>query len=177
MFKSRISCLAGAIALVGTLAGCQTPGEENRADVYTSDQVNSAQGAQAVQIIAILPAKIQVDNSENQRAAQLMGGVLGAVGGGLLGGGLAHHNVLATGTIGALGGAGIGAASGSLVPGKVLVPGVSLTYQSPNGQLLNSAQVGQLCEYKVGRAILVQTSPTSTRIQPNAACPVAAQQT
>ena len=103
-----------------------------------------------------------------------MSGIFGAAGGGLLGGGLAHRNVLATGALGALGGAGVGAAVGSLVPGKVLVDGVSIAYEQ-NGQTFNSAQVGRRCEYAPGHAILVQTSPTSTRIQPNATCPAPAE--
>ena len=171
MRKSYVWPVAASMFATAALAGCATPGEENRADVYTSDQVNSRQAANVITILAVLPARVQVDNSQNQRTAQLMGGMLGAVGGGLLGGGLAHRNVLATGTVGAVGGGALGVAGGSLVPGQVLVDGVSIAYED-NGQTFNSAQVGRACEYAPGHAIMVQVSPTSTRIQPNAVCPV-----
>jgi outer membrane lipoprotein SlyB len=57
------------------------------------------------------------------------------------------------------------------VPGTVLVGGVSITYED-EGQTFNSAQVGQICEYVPGKAIVVETGPGTTRIQPNATCPV-----
>jgi outer membrane lipoprotein SlyB len=165
---------AFCIALIGSglmLAGCQTPGEDVKANVYTSDQANSRQEAKVINILAVLPAKIQVDNTQNQRTAQLMGGLLGAAAGGALGGGLAQHNALAVGTVGAVGGGAAGVVAGSLVPGKVLVDGVSITYEDA-GHTYNSAQVGRLCEFVPGHAIIVETSPTVTRIQSNASCPV-----
>ena len=36
-----------------------------------------------------------------------------------------------------------------------------------NNKLYNSAQVGQVCEFKPGLAIMISTTPTETRIQPN----------
>lgn len=171
MPKLRPAIGLAALALTLTLTACQTPGDEARADVYSADQVNSRQAAKVVQILAVMPARVQVDNSANQRTAQLAGGVLGALGGAFLGGGLAHHNVLATGTVGALGGGALGVAGGSLVPGQVLVPGVSITFEE-EGQNFNSAQVGKLCEYMPGRAIVIETSPTTTRVQPNTSCPL-----
>ena len=130
-----IICVIPVLAL----SACATPGEENRADSYTADQVNARQEAKVVNILAILPAKVQVSNAQNQRAAQI-------------------------------GGAGVGVGAGSLVPGKVMVQGVSLTYVE-DGHTFNSAQVGKLCEFKLGQAIMVQTAPNVTRIQPNTACP------
>jgi outer membrane lipoprotein SlyB len=83
---------------------------------------------------------------------------------------LARHNALATGTVGAVGGGAVGVAAGSLVPGQVLVDGVSITY-TDHGGTFSSAQVGKTCEYVPGQAIMVSTSPTETRVQPNATCP------
>ncbi len=62
----------------------------------------------------------------------------------------------------ALGAAGSSAAS----PQNSLVDGVQLTFKM-NGRIFNSAQVGQMCEFKYGPAIMTSTGPTSTRIQPN----------
>ena len=173
MPKLRPAIAFAALALTTTLTACQTPGDEARADVYTADQVNSRQAAKVVQILAVLPARVKVDNSANRRTAQLTAGMLGALGGAFLGGGLAHHNVLATGVLGAAGGGALGVAGGSLVSDEVLVAGVSITFVE-DGQNFNSTQVGKSCEYVPGRAIVVETSPTTTRIQPNAACPTTA---
>jgi hypothetical protein len=82
----------------------------------------------------------------------------------------APHNALATGTVGAVAGGAVGAAAGSLVPGQVLVDGVSITY-TDHGSTFSSAQVGRTCEYAPGQAIMVSTWPTETRIQPNHECP------
>lgn len=152
--------------------GCQTPGENLRSDVYRADQVNSAQQASVVTILAVLPAKIEADNTQQKQAAQLAGGFLGAVAGGVAGSNLAGHgNKTAGATLGALGGGGAGAFAGSLVSDKVLVEGVSITYDQ-KGNTLNSAQVGKLCEFMPGKAVVISTGPGVTRIQPNATCPV-----
>jgi outer membrane lipoprotein SlyB len=160
--------LAG-ISVLG-LAACAQPGAESAPNVYTQGQVNTRQKADVVNILAVMPAKVQVSNAENQRTAQIAGGLLGAVAGGGLGAGLARHNALATGTVGAVGGGAVGVAAGSLVPGQVLVDGVSITY-TDHGGTFSSAQVGKTCEYVPGQAIMVSTSPTETRVQPNATCP------
>ena len=173
MPKLRPAAALAALALTTMLSACQTPGDDQRADVYTADQVNSRQAAKVVQILAVLPARVKVDNSANKRTAELTAGVLGALGGAFLGGGLAHHNVLATGVLGAAGGGALGVAGGSLVSDEVLVAGVSITFEE-DGQNFNSAQVGKLCEYMPGRAIVIETSPTTTRVQPNTSCPLPA---
>ncbi|MBB2176703.1 hypothetical protein [Gluconacetobacter johannae] len=157
------------LALATVLSACATPGEENRADTYTADQVNARQEAQVINILAVLPARVQVDNSRNRKNAQIVGGLLGAALGAGLGAGFSG-NPAAGGTLAGLGGAGAGVAGGSLVADKVLVDGVSLTYEQA-GHTFNSAQVGRACEYHPGKAVMVMTSPTVTRVQPNATCP------
>ncbi len=158
------------IAVVATiLNGCAATGENLKANVYKAGQVNSAQAARAIQIIAILPAQIEVDNTKQKQTAQVVGGMLGAVAGGLGG---AYGGIGGLGTAGTtIAGGAVGAAAGSLVSDKVLVEGVSIAY-SENGKMFNSAQVGRACEFKVGTTIIISTSPTETRIQPNATCPV-----
>ena len=156
------ACLAG-------LTACQNPGDTARPDVYSQTQVNTRQKAEVVNILAIMPAKVQVDNAQNKQTAQLVGGLMGAVGGGVIGGVASRGHVGAT-ALGATGGGIAGAAAGSLVPGQVLVDGVSITFEE-HGQTFTSAQVGKLCEYQAGRAVMIETSPSVTRVQPNATCP------
>lgn len=151
------------------LAACAQPGVEASANVYGEGQVNTRQNAEVVNILAVMPAKVAVTNVQNQRAAQIAGGLLGAVIGAGLGAGLGHYNSLAAGTVGAAGGGVFGTAAGSLVPGQVLVDGVSITYEE-HGNTYSSAQVGHMCEYVPGQAIMISTSPTETRIQPNTEC-------
>lgn len=157
-----------SILIICTLSACATPGEENRADSYTADQVNARQEAKVVNILAVLPARVQVSNEHNQRAAQIGGALLGLGTGVGLGVGLGGNAGM--GALGAVGGGVAGAGAGSLVPGKVMVNGVSLTY-TQDGHTFNSAQVGKICEYKPGQAIMIMTSASVTRIQPNATCP------
>jgi outer membrane lipoprotein SlyB len=154
---------------VFALAGCQAPGANLEANVYRADQVNTRQEAKVVNILAVMPAKVEVDNKEAQKTAEVVGGLLGAVGGGIIGNNVAHHSTGGT-ALGVAGGGIAGAAAGSLVPGKVLVDGVSLTYED-QGKTFNSAQVGKPCEFAPGKAVVIATSQTETRIQPNTACP------
>jgi outer membrane lipoprotein SlyB len=151
------------------LTACAQPGVEAGANVYGEGQVNTRQKAEVVNILAVMPAKVAVANTQNQRAAQIAGGLLGAVIGAGLGAGLDHYNRLAAGTVGAAGGGMFGTATGSLVPGQVLVDGVSITYED-HGNTYSSAQVGHMCEYVPGQAIMISPSPTETRIQPNTEC-------
>ena len=154
-----------SLALVG-MFGCATTGQQHRADVYRAGQVNQAQDAKVIRILAVLPAQVEVDNVEGRRNAQLIGAVVGG-----LGGVAATRNSRRVGTgTGMVGGAAAGAAAGSLVSSKVLVEGVSLTYVY-QGRTLNSAQVGRQCEFMPGDAVMISTSPTETRIQPNNQCP------
>jgi outer membrane lipoprotein SlyB len=154
-----------------SLAACAQPGADAAANVYSEGQVNTRQKAEVVNILAVLPARVKVSNAENQRTAQIVGGLLGAGAGAGLGAGLGSHNALATGAVGAVGGGVVGVAAGSLVPGQVLVDGVSITY-TDHGSTFSSAQVGRACEYAPGQAIMIATSPTETRIQSNATCPL-----
>ncbi len=151
---------------IATLAGCQATGEQYRSDVYRANQVNQAQQVQTVEIIAIQPARIAVDNQQDRALNQGLGTVIGGVIGGLLGNAINDHHGNGA-AVGAIAGAALGAGAASLAsPNENLVSGVQLTFKL-NGRLFNSAQVGQMCEFKLGPAIMTSTDPTSTRIQPN----------
>lgn len=143
-----------------TLTGCAS-GDQYKANVYRQGQVNQAQAAKMVQIMAINPAKIEVDNSQGKQAAQIGGAIIGA-----LLGGAAGNRSNNTG-VGALAGGVVGAAAGTMVSDKTLVDGVQLTYVE-NNRMLSSAQVGKMCEFKLGTALVISTGySTETRIQPN----------
>ncbi len=157
------------IVVISVLNGCAATGANLQSNVYKAGQVNMAQAARSIKIITVLPAKIEVDNSQQKKQAQVGGAILGALAGGL-GGGFGGIGGLATTGTTVAGGA-VGAAAGSLVSDKVLVEGVSITY-SENGQMFSSAQVGKLCEFHPGTTIIISTAPNETRIQPNATCPV-----
>jgi outer membrane lipoprotein SlyB len=167
MNKLTLSTLAFTVTAL--LAGCSTSGEQYSANVYKAGQVNSRQAAKTVKILAVMPAKIEVDNTEGKQNAQMIGGILGAVAGGVVGNKVSNHSKTGT-VVGVAGGAGVGAAAGSLVKDTVLVDGVSLTYVE-DGQTYNSAQVGKMCEFAPGVALVISTDGEETRLQPNATCP------
>ena len=62
--------LLTSLLCVTAIAGCQATGEEYAANVYKADQVNSRQEAKTVQILAVMPAKIEVSNAKQKKAAQ-----------------------------------------------------------------------------------------------------------
>lgn len=157
-------------ALMSALCGCQATGESYAPNVYSAGEVNSRQEAKTINILAVMPAKVEVDNHEQKQAAQVFGAILGAVAGGMAGHSLGDRSSTNT-ALGVAGGAAVGGAAGSLVKDKVLVDGVSITY-TDSGKTFNSAQVGKMCEFAPGLAVVVSTSSTETRIQPNTTCPV-----
>ncbi|ACQ94400.1 17 kDa surface antigen [Tolumonas auensis DSM 9187] len=166
----KITLSVIALTISAMIAGCSTSGEQYQANVYTAGQVNSRQAAKTVKILAVLPARIEVDNTEGKQNAQMIGGVLGAIAGGVLGNKTTNHSGSGT-AVGAVAGAGVGAVGGSLVKDKVLVDGVAITYVE-DGETYNSAQVGKTCEFTPGVALVVSSDGAETRLQPNATCPV-----
>ena len=151
------------------MTGCAATGENLKGNVYKAGQVNTAQAARGIKIVKIMPAQVEVDNSKQKQQAQVGGGILGALAGGLAGG---FGGIGSLGTAGTtVGGGAIGVAAGSMVSDKVLVEGVTIAY-SENGKMFTSTQVGRMCEYKLGEAVVVTTTQNETRIQPNATCPV-----
>jgi outer membrane lipoprotein SlyB len=156
------------ILIAVSVQGCATGGDL-QSNVYQAGQVNQRQAAEVVEILAVLPAKVEVSNEEARRLAQAGGVVLGAIGGAAIGNNVRNASAN-TRVAGAVAGGAVGGVAGSLVPGKVLVDGVSLTYVE-NGKTFNSAQVGKTCEFKPGKAIVVSANPNETRIQSNSQCP------
>ena len=147
------------IAVVIGLTGCAATGENLKGNVYKAGQVNTTQNARGIKILKLMPAQVEVDNAQQKKQAQIAGGGFGGLGA-----------AATTGTT--VAGGAVGVAAGSMVADKVLVQGVTIAY-SENNAMFTSTQVGQLCEFKLGDAVLVSAAnQNETRIQPNAACPV-----
>lgn len=90
----------------------------------------------------------------------------GAIAGAAIG---SHNNHdTASRVLGGLAGGAVGNIAGGAVGGDrtSYVDGVQLTFRY-NNKLYNSAQVGRVCEFKPGLAVMISTTPTETRIQPN----------
>lgn len=155
--KFNIKPLCLILSILG-LVGCVT-GSQYRADSYDASLVNTEQEAIPVKILAIRPAKVQVDNTEAKRNAQ----IIGAIGGAFLGAAVADNRY------GVLAGGATGLAAGSLVNDKALVDGVSLIFKE-NGRAKRpktSTQVGRICEFTLGDAFMFRMRQNETRIQPN----------
>jgi outer membrane lipoprotein SlyB len=156
-----------SLAIATLITGCQSTGEQHQADVFDATQVNTQQEAKTVKIVTVSATKIKVSNEQNKKAAMMVGGLLGAIGGAALG----NQNNTDTAIVGGVAGGAAGAMAGSLVNDTSLVPGVLIGY-SENGKIFTSAQVGRPCEFKAGEiSLMVMTVNNETRIQPNATCP------
>lgn len=166
-----IKHLSVSILTLATLTGCAANTSQYAASTYNTNQLNSRQETKTVEIIAITPAQIMVDNSEQKKQAQMIGALVGAVAGGVVGhnsgSGSSSNTALGVGA----GGAG-GAIAGSVVKDKVETDGVSLTYKDA-GKAYTSTQIGKACEFTMGIAMMLSSDGDSkeTRIQPNAKCP------
>ncbi|PSM52115.1 putative outer membrane lipoprotein [Campylobacter blaseri] len=161
--------ILGSAALSLLLLGCAPKGNDLGGNVYDPYALNSEQKTKVVTILDTLPAKIAVDNSDNKIMAQTVGVVVGAATGAIIGynaGG--GKSGAGAGAGGAIGGA-LGGAGGGMVSDKKLVEGVTIIYQDGDKKL-SSTQVGRLCEFKPGNAIMIITSKHDTRIQANSAC-------
>lgn len=165
--NSKIKTAAILVSAAMAVVGCAT-GEQHRADSYSADMVNSAQDVKPVTILALNPAKVQVDNSANKKKAEVGGAVLGALLGGAAGGTAKDKSGAKVAGGAAVGGV-VGAAAGSMVDDKVMVDGVSIIFKvdGKGNKPKTSTQVGKLCEFKVGDAFMFTTKTNETRIQPN----------
>ena len=165
--KQNTFKLAYSFVAVAMLSACAAPGEQHKANVYKAGQLNQAQKSEVVKILSIQPAQVEVDNLQAKKQAEVAGALLGALAGANVTKKSKDSDSKAAGVIG---GAALGAAAGSIVSDKTLVDGVQLTY-SLNGKLITSVQVGKACEFTKGEAIMISTTATETRIQPNSECP------
>ena len=137
----RVMVLSSVVLFFLILSGCTTTGDKYRASSYRSTQVNQKQAAEVIEIIAILPAQVEVDNTEAQKKRQILGAILGAAGGAAIGNAVGGNNTAAGGL---LGGA-AGAVVASTTENTVLVEGVTITFVQ-DSKTYSSSQVGRACE-------------------------------
>ena len=154
------------VAATVVLAGCANDGRYYRSDTYQAGAVNQAQQVRTVEILSIGTAQVAVSNTDNRSDAKTIGTIIGAIAGAAIGN---HNNHDTTSRVlGGLAGGAIGNLAGGAVAGDrtSYVDGVQLTFRY-NNKLYNSAQVGRVCEFKPGLAVMISTTPPETRIQPN----------
>ena len=107
-----------------------------------------------------------VDNSDNRRDSQAVGAILGAIAGAAIG----NHGNHSTSSrvLGGLAGGAVGGIAGSALSDRQeYVNGVQLVYRLPDGRMMQSTQVGEMCEFRTGTAIMASGRSGETRIQPN----------
>lgn len=163
MKKQAFLSLMAASLILG---GCASTGDVYRADVYRATEVNRQQEVQSIEIIAVQPARIAVPNTDNRGDATTAGMIIGALAGAAVGAIVSDSPdaVIAGGVAGgALGNLGGKAAGGQR---ENLVDGVQITYRIGN-RIYNSAQVGKVCEFMIGPALLIKGKASETRVQPN----------
>ena len=154
----RIVLITLCISTLLTACGGDTA--KYQSDVYDASQVNKRQELKIVNILTVTPAKIMVDNRKNQKTAQGIGAILGAILGGTT---TDSAEGFATGAI-------AGGWMAQVVPDDVLVEGVSIVYQQDDGRVLTSAQIGKLCQFALGTGMMIISEAEETRIQSNHTC-------
>lgn len=165
LIKSFSMAIIPALALTA----CAPNTSQYAANSYKTSQLNTRQETKTVEIIAITPAKVMVDNSEQKKKAQAAGALIGAIAGGVIGHNSGSGSSSNTAVGAGIGGVG-GAIAGSAVKDQVEVDGVSLTYKDA-GKVYTSTEIGKACEFTIGIAVLLSSDSKETRIQPNATCP------
>ena len=114
MNKKIAAC--GALSAALLLAGCANDGTAYRSDVYWAGQVNQAQEVKTVQIIAVMPARITVDNRRDRSDSATMGTILGALAGAAVGAVVSDSpDAVVAGTVG---GAALGNVAGKGMSGR-----------------------------------------------------------
>ena len=150
-----LTLLMSAVLVTGCAAN---GGHQYRADVYNPSAVNRAQEVRTAQVV--------VDNSDNRRDSQAVGAILGAIAGAAIG----NHGNHSTSSrvLGGLAGGAVGGIAGSALSDRQeYVNGVQLVYRLPDGRMMQSTQVGEMCEFRTGTAIMASGRSGETRIQPN----------
>jgi hypothetical protein len=145
--------------------GCSATEKNLNSTTGKNPQVTNVQTSKSIQIISVLPTKIETDNFQAQFAASALSAATRGISG-------QYGGVGSLGTMGTtIEGGTIGNSTGLMAPDKITVNGVSITY-SVNKEIVTSSQTGKACEFKPGPSILDSTADvTKIRILPNATCP------
>lgn len=169
MKKTLLILAFGAAAL--SLTGCVVDGGNGRSyrsDVYSASGVNQLQNVMSVTIVSINPAQVKVPVTGQRAEADKTGMILGAIAGAAIGN--HNHHSTSSRVMGGLAGAALGNLAGDAVANRETakyVDGVQIIYRAEDGRMYQSTQVGRMCEYQIGAAVLVAPSNRETRIQPN----------
>jgi outer membrane lipoprotein SlyB len=151
------------IVVLSILIGCAATNENLHTTAYKAQQVNRVQAAKSIKIISVSPIKIEVGNSQAQFASALLSAATRGMGG-------RYGGVGSLGTMGTtIEGGSIGNSTGLMIPDKVLVDGVSISYLQ-NEKVFTFTQAGRACKFHPGTTIIMTTDVNETRIQPNASC-------
>ena len=164
--KNFTLCLIAAI----TLCGCATPQDRYGGDVYDASETNRMRQSDRIEIVDVLPAKINVERSEGN-TGKILGGVAGGTTGAVIGHKLGKHSNsrrLAE-TVGLVGGAVVGAVAGDAIQNsQKTVQGSNIIYKL-NGKEYSSVQADPPCRFRRGKAKLIHIG-NETRVQPNSGC-------
>ncbi len=144
---------------IALLVACVDPATQHGANVFDTSDLNSRQEAKIINIVSLEQGKVKVDNRTNKEAAAVFGAIAGALLGSTKDSGHAAGGALLGGAVGE-----------GLVPSETLVDGVKILY-SEGGQILTSVQIGKMCQFATGPALVVITRKNETRVQSNAATP------
>ncbi len=159
--KNFTLCLIAAIAL----CGCATPQDRYGGDVYDASETNRMRQSDRIEIVDVLPAKINVERSEGN-TGKILGGVAGGTTGAVIGHKLGKHSSsrrLAE-TVGL-----VGAGAGDAIQNsQKTVQGSNIIYKL-NGKEYSSVQADPPCRFRRGKALLIHTG-SETRVQPNSGC-------
>ena len=161
--------LASVLATTVALTGCVSDGGNRyRSDVYSVNNVNRVQRVETITIQSVTPAQIALPRNEGQDRSEITGTIIGAIAGAAIGN-HGHHSTSSR-VMGGIAGAALGNLAGNAIGGQVssdYADGVQITWRGKDGNLYQSAQVGRLCEFKVGPALLVAPNSGDARVQPN----------
>ncbi len=111
MRKTTTLCAALAVSVLA--AGCANDGSGYRSDVYSAGMVNQAQEVKTVTIIAVMPARVAVNNYREREESSTVGMVLGAIAGAAVGAAVGDSpdaviaGTVAGGALGNIGGRGL----------------------------------------------------------------------
>ncbi|HID01406.1 MAG TPA: glycine zipper 2TM domain-containing protein [Piscirickettsiaceae bacterium] len=149
---------AFSFVLLFILGGCSLA--PDRADVYTQSQVGQVMDVAVATVIALRPVKIRVDQNTD------VGGLAGAVIGGVVGSGVSDNPRAATvgGVLGAVAGGTVGQA---IARQASTVPALEITYRLESGKTQMVVQPLQGLEtLRVGDRVRVIYSYDGVRISP-----------
>ena len=152
--KINIKKLTLAVALL-VLPACSSTGDHYQGDVFSSTNVHQQHTYEQAIIVETRSVKVKVDNRDNKNSARMIGGIGGAVLGGMI-----------KNTKGALIGAGTGYVIGESVPKEKLVNGV-LLYYTINGKKYSNVQTGDISCYTIGNTTVVKLKNNTVQVQPN----------